>query len=141
MVAKFEITPEQANAILAIEESHFHDLKAIEIRPSKLTESISAFANTSGGEVHIGVDERDQNGVKVRTWRGFADIEDANAHIQVLESMKPLGGHYHAAFLRCVGQPGVVLHLEIPKSKDILKASDGYPYTRKGAQKLRVDTP
>ena len=36
---------------------------------------------------------------------------------------------------------GHLLHVEIPKSKDILKASNGHPYIRKGAQKLRVDTP
>ena len=55
--------------------------------------------------------------------------------------MKPLGGHYNASFLKCASVPGYVLYLEIPKSKDIIKASDGYPYVRKGAQKLRVDTP
>jgi ATP-dependent DNA helicase RecG len=141
MVSRAEITLDQAKAILTIEEGHFHDLKGIEIKPAKLTESVSAFANTSGGEVYIGVDEKDQNGVQVRTWRGFVDVEQANAHLQVLEAMKPLGGHYDATFLRCADLPGLVLHIEIPKSKDILKASDGYPYTRKGAQKLRVEIP
>lgn len=141
MLAPIEITPDQANAILAIEEGHFHDIKAIEIGPAKLTQSISAFANTSGGEVHIGVDELETDGIKTRIWRGFADVEQSNAHLQVLEAMKPLGGHYEATFLRYTGHHGYVLHVEIPKSKDILKASDGHPYTRKGAQKLRVDTP
>ena len=141
MVSRVEITPDQARAILAIEEGHFHDLKAIEIKPAKLTESVAAFANTSGGEVFIGVDEREMDGVKSRTWRGFTDVEAANAHLQVLEAMKPLAGHYAATFMSCPGFSGYVLHVEIPKSKDILEASDGHPYTRKGAQKLRVDTP
>ena len=140
MVSKVEITTDQANAILAMEEGHFHDLKAVDIKPAKLTESISAFANTSGGEVYIGVDEREKDDVKIRTWRGFADVEAANAHLQVLEAMKPLGGHYEASLMSCPGFSGYVLHIEIPKSKDILKASDDYPYTRKGAQKLRVDS-
>jgi len=141
MVERVEITPAQVAAILAIEENHFHDVKAIEIKPGKMSESVSAFANTSGGEIHIGIDERKENGKKVRTWRGFSDMEAANAHLQVLEGMKPLGGHYHAVFLKCSTVPGYVLHIETPKSKDIINASDGYPYTRKGAQKLRVDTP
>lgn len=68
-------------------------------------------------------------------------MEAANAHIQVLEAMKPLGGHFHATFLESALTPGYVMHLEVPKSRDIIKASDGYPYIRKNAQKLRVDSP
>ena len=60
MASKVEITPDQARAILAIEEGHFHDLKAIDIKPAKLTELVAAFANTFGGEVFIGVDERER---------------------------------------------------------------------------------
>jgi ATP-dependent DNA helicase RecG len=141
MVERVEITPDQVAAILAIEEDHFHDVKAIEIKPGKMSESASAFANTSGGEIHIGIDERKENGGKTRSWRGFPDMESANAHLQVLEAMKPLGGHYHAVFLKCSTVPGYVLHIETPKSKDIIKATDGHAYIRKGAQKLRVDTP
>jgi len=141
MDLKVEITSDQAMAILSIEEGHFHDIKAIDIKPAKLTESVSAFANTSGGEIYIGIDEREQDGVKSRSWRGFADVEEANAHLQVLEAMEPLGGHYVATFMNCPGFSGDLLHVEIPKSKDILKASDGHAYTRKGAQKLRVETP
>jgi ATP-dependent DNA helicase RecG len=92
MVSTVKISPDEARAILSISESHFHDLKAIEIKPAKLTESVSAFANTAGGELHIGIDEAAGG----RGWRGFADIEAANAHLQVLEAMKPLGGHYQA---------------------------------------------
>jgi ATP-dependent DNA helicase RecG len=140
MASKVEITPEQAEAILAIEEGHFHDLKAIDIKPAKLTESVSAFANASGGEIFIGIDEQKRDGIKSRIWRGFADVEAANAHLQVLEGMRPLAGHYAATFMSCPGFSGCLLQLEIPKSKDILSASDGYPYTRKGAQSLRVGT-
>ncbi len=55
--------------------------------------------------------------------------------------MKPLGGHYEATFMFCSNFLGYVLHVEIPKAKDILKASDDLPYTRKGAQNLKIDTP
>lgn len=94
MVDRVEITDNQVAVILATEEDHFHDIKALEIKPGKLSESISAFANTSGGEVYVGVDEHKEDEHKVRAWRGFVDAESANAHLQVLEAMKPLGGHY-----------------------------------------------
>lgn len=138
MVDVTEITPEQVQHILDIEESHYLDVKAIEVAPSKLTETISAFANASGGEVFIGVDEEVRGNEKIRSWRGFNDIEAANAHLQVIEAMKPLGGHYNASFLKCLSVQGLNLHIEIPKSKDIIKASNGNPYVRKGAQKLPV---
>lgn len=51
------IDQRQRDVILSLEEGHFHDLKAIEIRPSKLSESVSAFANAGGGEIYVGVRE------------------------------------------------------------------------------------
>lgn len=52
MVSVVEISPDKAQAVLSLSEGHFQDLKAIEIRPAKLTKSVSAFANTAGGELH-----------------------------------------------------------------------------------------
>ncbi|MCG5240953.1 ATP-binding protein [Azospirillum doebereinerae] len=140
MVSVSNITAEQAQVILDLEENHFGDLKAIEIKPAKLTEFVSAFANAAGGDIYIGVDEREEDGRKFRSWRGFGDVEAANAHLHTVEAMKPLGGHYIAEFLRCEGMPGSVLRLEVLKTKDIIKASDGHVYIRKGAQKYRVET-
>lgn len=140
MVTRVTITSDQARAILDIEESHFFDLKGIRIKPAKLTETVSAFGNAAGGEIYLGIEEEGARGATLRAWHGFEDIEQANAHLQAIEAMRPLGGHYHASFLSCIGMPGLVLHIEVPKAKEILVASDGHPYVRKGAQKLRVDT-
>lgn len=41
---------EETVKIALIQEDHFHDVKAIEIAPAKLTQSLSAFANATGGE-------------------------------------------------------------------------------------------
>ena len=132
------VTAAEAKQIFATQEDDYSDLKAIEIAPAKLSKTISAFANTAGGEVFLGIAELNKRGKKVRDWVGFEDVEAANAHIQVLESMGQLSNHYHATFLECDGFPGLVLHLIIPKTTDILKATDGTPYVRKGAQNLPV---
>ena len=141
MASKVEITPDQARAILATEEGHFSDLKSTDIRPAKLTGVGRGICQCGRrGTLHRYRDEQRRT-VPEEDWRGFDNIEAANAHLQVLEEMRPLAGHYAATFMSCPGFSGYVLHVEIPKWRDILKASDGHPYVRKGAQKLRVDTP
>jgi predicted HTH transcriptional regulator len=65
--------------VLGYEEVHFGDLKAKELKPAKMSESVSAFANADGGELWIGIHEN--SAMRQRSWNGFLRIEDANAHI------------------------------------------------------------
>lgn len=139
MIETKEITENQKNIILDIEEDHFRDLKSIDIKPAKLTKTISAFANTVGGEIFIGIDETENSGIKERRWRGFADIEAANGHLQIFEQLFPLGTDFNYTFLRIEDETGLVLQISILKTKQIIKASDGTPYVRRGAQSLPVD--
>lgn len=139
MVETKDITENQRNIILDIEEDHFRDLKSIDIKPAKLTKTISAFANTVGGEIYVGIDETEVAGVKHRQWRGFADVESANGHLQIFEQLFPLGTDFNYTFLRIAGETGLVLQVSILKTKQIVKASDGIPYIRRGAQSLPVD--
>jgi len=134
------ITPRQRDIILSTEEDHFHDVKAKEIKPSKLSESVSAFANASGGEIFIGVREEKTGTTKVRRWEGFNDVEEANAILQMLNQVAPLADFISTTFLSCDNAPGIVLKIEILRNGSITKATDGIPYIRKGAQKLPVDT-
>ncbi|HEV7242992.1 MAG TPA: ATP-binding protein [Thermoanaerobaculia bacterium] len=127
--------------ILALPEGHFHDLKSRDIAPGKLTRTISAFANAAGGELYVGVDERvGPGGAKIRSWRGFADPEDANGHVQAFEQISPLGTYVRATFLRSATDVGLVLQLEILKTREIIKATDGLAYVRRGAQNLPQTT-
>jgi ATP-dependent DNA helicase RecG len=133
------ITSQQRDLILGSEENHFFDVKSIDIEPSKLTQSISAFANSDGGEIYIGIDEVGIS--KERKWRGFHDMEAANSHIQVFDQLFPLGKDFQYTFLRNDDELGLVLQIQIQKTTDIKKASDGFPYVRRGAQKIKVTTP
>lgn len=135
-----EISQVEAEKIKFLDEGHFTDLKSKAIRPAKLTKTISAFSNTSAGEVFVGIVENDINGKKDRTWDGFADAEEANGLIQAVESMSPLSNHYQAVFYRVKSEIGLVLHLTIYKHSNILKASNGKIFIRRGAQNLPVET-
>jgi ATP-dependent DNA helicase RecG len=133
------LSEDEASALLTLEESHFLDLKSIDVAPATLAKTVSAFANTSGGEAYVGIDERIGSTGKERVWRGFADQEAANAMIQVLEKMSPLGNHYDATFLSSANASGLVLLITVFKTRELLLAPNGKPYVRRGAQKLPVE--
>ena len=135
-----EITDKQLQEVLSYTEGHFLDVKAKEIRPSKLSKAISAFANADGGELYVGIADNTPLPFPDR-WQGFADPEDANGHIQGLEQLFPLGEGFLYSFLSHPNSTGVVLQIVVQKSKDIVKANDGLPYIRRGAQSLPVNTP
>lgn len=136
------ISPEQADLVCQVEEGQFSDVKATAITPSKLTNTISALANSDGGDLYIGIgEERIGGGAKMRKWDGFADVEAANSHLQTFERLFPLGTDFQYEFLRCEGRKGVVLHAQIQRTQAIMKASDGIPHVRRGAQNLPIATP
>jgi ATP-dependent DNA helicase RecG len=133
-----KITSDQVRRILASDEDHFLDLKSIDIAPAKLTRTISAFSNASGGELYIGIDEINTKGTKRRLWRGFDDIEAANGYIQVFEQLFPLGTYYDYSFLKVDTEQGFIFKVSINKTREITKASDGVVYLRRGAQNLPI---
>lgn len=135
-IESHEVSKEQAARILALEEGHFIDLKALDIQPAKLTEHLAAFANADGGELYIGIDE-DKKASK-RSWRGFANEEAANGHLQIFERLFPLGTDFDYRFLYCLGNRGLVLQVAVRKTADIKRGSDSHVYIRRGAQKLRL---
>lgn len=138
-IATERISPQQLTALFDIEEGHFIDLKRKEVKPSKLTKSISAFTNADGGELYVGIGENHEK--TERFWSGFARDEDANGHLQAFEALFPLGHGFEYEFLEADGETGLVLHVYIAKSADIKVASDNVPYLRRGSQNLPQATP
>jgi ATP-dependent DNA helicase RecG len=132
------ITATQAAKIMATEEGQFSDVKSVDIAPAKLSKTISAFTNSDGGDLYIGIEEGGLS--KQRHWRGFADQEAANGHLQLFEELFPLGTGFEYAFLRADTYPGLVLHVQIAKTLQVISASDGTAYIRRGAQSLPVTT-
>jgi len=130
------VSAKQRDSILALKEGHFIDAKAVEIKPGKLSETIAAYANTDGGELYVGLDE--DKLARTFSWRGFQDQEAANAHILVFHQLFPLGQDFQYTFLISDGAPGLVLHVDVKKTRDIKKATDGFPYVRRGAQSIKV---
>ena len=126
--------------MLQTSEGQFADLKAIEIEPAKLTKTISAFANSDGGELFIGIRESGRGTSGTREWLGFENVEAANGHLQIFEQLFPLGTDFQYEFLECGHKRGLILYVQINKTLAIKRASNGLPYIRRGAQNLPVDT-
>lgn len=139
MVDTREITGDEFEGLLTQDESYFVDLKSKRIAPAKLSRSISAFSNASGGELYIGIEEEDGTQGKIRSWDGFRDPEEANAIFQVLHDIDNLGNGYSAEFLRWPGATGLILHLTISKTQSIIHSTDGRAYRRSNASNLRLN--
>ena len=128
----------EAASLLELHEGSYLDLKHSDIAPAKFSRSVSAFCNTSGGELFIGIGENIDKANKRRFWAGFADMEAANPFFQVIEKMLPMGNHYKATFISCDQFIGYVLHIVVFKTGGVTTGSEGIPYIRRNAQNLPV---
>lgn len=137
-IAVIEITGAERDRLLTLEEGHFVELKGLGVSTKKLGHTVSAFANSTGGELYVGIGETEMLGAKIRTWHGFKDQEAANGHLQSLEALFPLGAEYSYEFLSCPGSNGLVMHLTVQRTPKISRAHDKKVYVRRGAQNLQV---
>jgi ATP-dependent DNA helicase RecG len=111
----------EADRILALEENHFLDFKSCLILPAKLSESISAFANTAGGELFIGITQT--NNKHTSEWIGFRAYEDSNGIFAYIQSVNAVADSYTGVWINCREYNGHVLQLIIPKTRDIILAT------------------
>ena len=126
--------------LFSIEENYFNDFKAKDIEGKKLSKTISAFANASGGDIYLGI--REDNDTKTKHWEGFKAIEDANGFIQMISNLLVLANNYDIIFLKHPVLKTYVLQIIVFKTQSIIYCTDGkVPYVRKGAQNLPCDTP
>ncbi len=137
MYPTYKIDDEQASRIVNVPENFLIDVKAKEIKPAKLSETVSAFANSGGGDIYIGIDEKGKS--KIRSWRGFEDQEEANGVTQTLFNAHPFGNHVNFEFLSCESFEGLILHITIKKVKELVHSSNGDVFVRINAGKARIE--
>lgn len=138
MYPVYKIDREQAEKIVNIEENYLNDVKAKEIKPAKLSETVSAFANAGGGDIYIGITETGT--AKQRGWEGFQDVEEANDITQTLFQAHAFGNHLIFEFLSCDDFPGYVLHITVKKVKEIVRSTKEEVFVRVNAGKAKLDT-
>lgn len=127
-------------ALVQKQESHFFDVKAIEVSGRALQKVVVAFANSDGGQVLIGIEDQAAQSDPALRWRGFSELEKMNAHLQAIFSLQPaLPIQYE--FLKCDAYSGYVLNVSVDKSSEVHQTADGTVYLRHGAQSLPVKDP
>lgn len=130
-----KIEQEEVDALLSLNEDHFNDVKSRRIAPAKLQQTFVAFANSDGGDLYIGVEDKSESGERII---GFGEQEEANAIIStLLEETQPAVENVLVEFLEADGK-GLVLHFGIPKSPKVHYSAAGDCYIRVNAQKRKI---
>ena len=127
----------QAQVIKNTSEGQFGDVKALEISPSKLTKTISAFANSDGGDLYIRIDEDD---TKVSGHSAVFPMSRATLwpH-QAFESLFPLGRDFQYEFYLATRCRGWCYTFRFKDRRPLLRPQTGFR-TYDVAQSLPVDS-
>lgn len=130
-----EICQDQIDTLLKLDEDHFNDLKSKRIAPAKLQETLVAFANSDGGDLYVGIEDKAEQGERVI---GFQEPEEANGILAtLLEGTVPAVENLGWEFLDTNGR-GLILHFSIPKSPKVHYTAGGDCFIRVNAQKLKI---
>ncbi|MFJ4066796.1 ATP-binding protein [Pseudomonas sp. NPDC089996] len=130
-----KISQEEIVSLLVLDEDHFNDVKSKRIAPAKLQETLVAFANSDGGDLYVGIEDKAEKGERIV---GFQEPEEANGIIAtLLESTVPAVENLGWEFLDTNGR-GLILHFSIPKSPKVHYTAAGDCFIRVNAQKLKI---
>jgi len=129
------VDKDEEKSLLALNEDHFNDVKSKRINPAKLQETFVAFANSDGGDLYIGIEDKSEPGERIA---GFGEQEDANGVIStLLEDTSPAVENVLVEFLEVIGK-GLILHIGIPKSPKVHYTASGDCYIRVNASKRKI---
>jgi len=127
--------PKEREKLLNIDEDHFNDVKSVRIKPASLQETFVAFANSDGGDLYVGIEDKKCLGERIV---GFQKIEEANDVIHVLlEETKPVVENVEVEFVD-FGTNGFVLHFSIPKSTKVHYTAQDKCFIRINARKKEI---
>lgn len=130
-----KISKEELQLLLDRNEDHFNDFKSKRILPAKLQETLVAFANADGGDLYVGIEDKQVTGERVV---GFSEPEEANdIVVTLLQGTSPVVENVSWEFFDTEDK-GLILHFAIPKSPKVHYTSGGECFVRVNAQKLKI---
>ena len=142
MPIKYEkkiVSENDINELIELQESWLIEIKGKELKPNKLTRTLSAFANTNGGDIYLGLSHKDDDKTKYY-WDGFIDEEAMNNYITVIENTFSSYEDYSIETYTHYENKTCLLHITVHKTNRIVYASDKIAYVRHSVQNLPCDT-
>lgn len=135
MIETIKITQHEINHLLSLQEDHFFDVKAKDIKPAKLQETFVAFANSDGGDIYIGIHDPS---IITNRLCPFTSKEEANDIIvHLLERTSPAIENVGIEFLELFTND-FILHFNVPKSPKVHYTESGDCYIRINAGKYKI---
>ena len=132
------ISHKEVFEIEKMQEGWLIDKKGKDIKPSKLSRTISAFANTNGGDVYLGLSHKEEK--TEYFWDGFNNEEDINPFIEVITQQFKNYEDYSIDTYQSDIDKTFVAHIVVHKTHNIVYASDSKAYVRHGVQNLPCDS-
>ena len=130
-----KISKKEFDAVLQNEEGDYSDFANSLISGSKLQEKIVAFANSEGGDIYVGI--HDRNDHKKDRNDGFDTVESASKVIDAAyRDIIPNIDNLEHEFVKY--DKKIIARLIIPSSTQIHKTIKGDVFIRKGAQKVKL---
>jgi ATP-dependent DNA helicase RecG len=121
--------------LLSLQEDHFFDVKAKDIKPSKLQETFVAFANADGGDLYLGIHDPSVTEDRLCPFKNKEEANDIIVHL--LERTTPSVENITVEFLELVTKD-YLLHIFVPKSPKVHYTEAGDCFIRVNAGKIKI---
>lgn len=133
------ISREQAIEVCERQEDDFFDLKSKRAKINVIEEIVVAFANSEGGEVAIGIEDKKTNpDDHYKRWSGYESIEHYNDIIHALSRLDPVVD-FNYWYLSVEGSYGnYVLYIKVHTDHQVHQTAANEVFTRKNAGNIKV---
>ncbi|PWB15879.1 hypothetical protein DCO44_04470 [Acinetobacter sp. AM] len=131
------ISKEQAVELCERQENDFFDLKSKRAKASVIEEITVAFANSEGGEVIVGIEDKKVCEDSYKRWAGHDSIESYNEIIHALSRLDPVID-FDYWYLSVEGSYGnYILYLKVHTDHNVHETSSKEVFVRKNAGNIR----
>jgi len=143
MVIEAKIKESDAILFINKEEDHFFDITSKKGSGRQVQKKCCAFANSDGGELIIGIEDKKncQTNDLSERWQGFTEQEDANQFIfNIFKNISSQIENISFEFLLIEGKEefGKVLKVDVEKSSNVHETSGKKVFIRKGPQCIEI---
>ncbi len=129
------LLPRELDALLALRSDGYHAFHPASTSVEEWSRSLSALANSNGGELYLGLWDKD----KALSLSPFSAAEDVASLLPVLRELLPAEHLYSSTLLSI--EDGYILQIKVCRTAGLLCACDGAAYIRQDSRDLVCNTP